>query len=296
MEHQRHFVCSRGLLKSCTFHSTNPRSSCSNVDYLNTIEGREGMSIYVCSHALKSFVINILPKIKHSFVLVSGDSDMCVPKEALSPSETEGLLHHPYLLKWFAQNTPINSHKLVQLPIGLDYHTLSNNPTHSWKIEGEGSSPKEQEDLLMQLRQQMVPFHERLPLIYVNFSVQNDRFYQRKGALEEIPHELLHMNQRFTPRTENWKKMSTFAFVLSPFGMGMDCHRTWEALCLGCIPIVKAPFQPLFEGLPVLLVNEWSEITRERLDQTLLAFQPRFHDKLTLRYWVDQIRAFEPKI
>jgi hypothetical protein len=296
MENQRHFVCSRGLLKSCTVHSTQPQSSCNKIEYLNQMTGRPGMSIYVCSDALKSFVANILPKIKHPFVLVSGDSDMCVPYEALSLSETQVLLHHPYLLKWFAQNTPINAHKLVQLPIGLDYHTLSNNPAHSWKTEGEGSLPKDQEDILMQVRQ--YPFHKRLPLIYVNFSTQNDRYHQRKCSLAEISPDLLHINQSFTQRTENWKKMSRFAFVLSPFGMGMDCHRTWEALCLGCIPIVKAPhFQPLFEGLPVLLVNEWSEITRERLDQTLIAFQQRsFHyDKLTLRYWVAQIRAFEPK-
>jgi hypothetical protein len=31
-----------------------------------------------------------------------------------------------------------------------------------------------------------------------------------------------------------------YAFVASPYGGGPDCHRTWEALILGCIPIVKS--------------------------------------------------------
>ena len=30
-----------------------------------------------------------------------------------------------------------------------------------------------------------------------------------------------------------------FAFVASPSGNGLDCHRTWEALLLRSIPIVK---------------------------------------------------------
>jgi len=39
-----------------------------------------GMSIYVCSDLLKFFVNNIFPKINKNFILVSGDSDLCVPR------------------------------------------------------------------------------------------------------------------------------------------------------------------------------------------------------------------------
>ena len=28
-------------------------------------------------------------------------------------------------------------------------------------------------------------------------------------------------------------------FILSPRGNGLDCHRTWEALLLGCIVVTK---------------------------------------------------------
>ena len=251
-----------------------------------------GMSIYVCSELLFFFVVDILPQIKHIFVLVTGDSDLCVPNEALDDSKRTTLLENVYLLKWFAQNTRIQGHKMiVQLPIGLDYHTISRNPTHEWKTDGEGYLPKEQEDILIQMRLQMKPFYERSPTIYVNFT-QSDRFNQRKSALEEIPNELLHMNLCFTKRTKNWTNTTNYAFVLSPFGNGMDCHRTWEALCLGAIPIVKAPdFRQMFEDLPVLIVNEWTEITRELLDNTLNEFKHKEfnYDKLTLQYWLNDI-------
>jgi hypothetical protein len=297
MEPECQFVCSRGLLKSCTFHSPNPRSSCNeDVTYLYEMLSSEmfhGMSIYVCSDLLKFFVLDILPHIKNIFVLVTGDSDLCVPNDALNDSETTTLLENVYLLKWFAQNTRMQGHKtIVQLPIGLDYHTISGNPTHGWKTEGEGYLPKEQEDLLIQLRSQMNPFYERSPTIYVNFSLVNDKFNQRNDALREIPNELLLMNQEFTKRSENWTNTMNCAFVLSPFGMGMDCHRTWEALCLGAIPILKAPdFREMFEDLPVLIVNEWTEVTRELLDNTLNEFKHKEfnYDKLMLQYWLNDI-------
>ena len=40
-------------------------------------------------------------------------------------------------------------------------------------------------------------------------------------------------------RLITWNKQKDFAFVICPHGGGLDCHRNWEALCLGCIPIVK---------------------------------------------------------
>lgn len=299
MENNCYFVSSRGILKSCDFYSINPKSSCNNdykylLNMINSNNMRNGMSIYVCSDILKYFVNIILPKIKNTFVLVSGDSDLCVPIEVLTQKEIIHLLNYPYLLKWFAQNTKIqHNDKIVQLPIGLDYHTIFNNPHCNWRLKGESNLPVEQEKILKNIIHSTQPFYERIPKIYVNFSISNDRFKQRKLSLEIIPKYLMEINQQFIHRTENWKKMSQYSFVLSPFGVGMDCHRTWEALCLGCIPIICAPyFKKLFEGLPVLIVNDWNEINEELLTKTISLFKSKeFNfDKLTLQYWKNKIK------
>ena len=298
MENHNIFISSRGILKSCSFHSQNPYSSCNgDVGYLNDMinSGRmfDGMSIYVCSDLLRFFVSQILPKIKHKFNLITGDSDLCVPKEALIESEARTLANNLYLTKWFAQNTEIqNNDMIIQLPIGLDYHTISNNPNHPWSDLGEGSFPKDQEHILISLRQQMKPFFERVPLIYINFNMNNDRFLQRKNAFEQMPNNLLFINQTFSKRTAVWKNIINYTFVLSPFGMGMDCHRTWETLCLGAIPIIKAEnFKKMFEDLPVLIVGEWSDITRELLDDTIDKFKNKTfnYEKLKLKFWNDKI-------
>ena len=56
--------------------------------------------------------------------------------------------------------------------------------------------------------------------------------------------------------------MIKYRFIISPHGNGLDCHRTWEALALGCYPIIKSsPLDCMFEGLPVIIVNNWNEVT-----------------------------------
>lgn len=293
------FVNSRGILKSCNFHSLNPKSSCNNdvqylYDMLNSNKMFHGMTIYVCSDLLSFFVNNILIQIKHAFILVSGDSDLCVPIEALTQNETDKLINSPYLLRWYAQNTRMQNHnKLRQMPIGLDYHTIFMNPECNWKIEGEDILPGSQEQILKNILHKMKPFYERISKIYVNFSKISDRFKQREYSVKIIPKNLMEINDSFTPRTMNWTKMADYSFVLSPFGIGMDCHRTWEALCLGCIPIVCAPnFKTLFEDLPVLNVNNWKEINEEMLKETLNNFKIRKfnYEKLTLKYWLHKIK------
>jgi len=300
MENDCVFMNSRGMLKSCTFHSQNPKSSCSNdKKYLTQMlmqrKMHNGMSIYVCSNLLKWFVLNALPSISHDFVLVSGDSDMSTPTEALKPTEIKTLMNNKHLSKWFAQNMlPCNHPKVVQMPIGLDYHSISNNPMCEWKMHDEEIKPVLQEKILLELREKMKPFHERIPLIYVNFTPTKDRFGQRKQSMFQIPRNLLAVNLTNTKRTNNWKNITQYSFVLSPFGMGMDCHRTWEALCLGAIPIVKTNvFKSMFDDLPVLIVNDWREITHKLLDETIQLFKAKEfkYEKLTLQYWRDMINT-----
>ena len=46
----------------------------------------------------------------------------------------------------------------------------------------------------------------------------------------------------------------------------MDCHRTWEAILLGSTPIIPdLPINRLFETLPVVIIQDWAQITPEFL-------------------------------
>jgi hypothetical protein len=287
---------SRGMLKSCTIRSKNPQSSCDyDKTYLDTMHQSENMSIYVCTNLLTYFVSSILPKITMPFYLVSGDSDLDVQKEGLTPELFKTIVESHYLIKWFAQNiTNPPAPKVFQMPIGLDYHTISNEPNHWWKMHNEGSKPVEQESVLNDLRKSMKPVDERICKIFSNIHHRLDRYGDRGSAIGALYNKpgLIENASTYLSRSQTWGEMCKYSFVLSPFGNGYDCHRTWEALCLGAIPIVRAKqFKSLFADLPVLNVDEWSDVNQELLQNTIREFKQRKfnYEKLTLKYWTDQL-------
>lgn len=67
--------------------------------------------------------------------------------------------------------------------------------------------------------------------------------------------------------SEYFKTIGTYKFVASPEGNGIDCHRHYEALLAGCIPILeKNPkSESKYAGCPVLWTTDYSEITEEYL-------------------------------
>jgi len=297
-------VGSRCILHSASFHSSSPSSSNPNdiahlLDIANNLDKQfDYMSIYVCSDALNYFVTNTLPKIHKKFTLVSGDSDLCVPREALSGHKFNILINSPYLIQWYAQNTQFQGHpKIKQLPIGLDYHTIYSNPNSSWRAPKEGIMPLYQESILLRIKQLSKPFQERISnKVFVSFGIGNDRWGDRHKCLKEIDPSLMDTHMYSMYRTQLWLKMSQYAFILSPPGIGLDCHRTWEALALGCIPILRTTnFREMMDGLPVLFVNEWNEITPALLDNTINEFKNKEfnYDKLKLSYWLNKINQIK---
>jgi len=110
-------------------------------------------------------------------------------------------------------------------------------------------------------------------------------------------HPDIQFQRNFLRRLWLWQEKTRYAFVISPHGNGLDCHRTWESLALGCIVIVKrSSLDPLYEGLPVVIVEDWDEITTENLrrwhEQHRDAFDlPEVQEKLTNRYWIERMRV-----
>lgn len=281
------FVSSRGILKSTNIHSNNPISSCPIIhDYIEKcISCKSGDIVYICSTAIQHFI----PHIHKPIIIVSGDCDLTVPFDIFrDETQFHQFINNPNIIHWYAQNCIINHPKVTRIPIGLDYHTISTNKTHAW---GDQMSPLEQEQLIHKIRNESKPFHERVCMGYSNFHFfTTSRFGKdRQTAILEIPKELVYYEPYQVNRETSWKTQSTYAFVISPHGNGLDCHRTWEALVLGCIPIVKTSgLDPLYSDLPVLIINEWSDVSIDLLKNTMNEFKMREFNlsKLTLDYWI----------
>jgi hypothetical protein len=155
------------------------------------------------------------------------------------------------------------------------------------------TTPKTQEDLLKAVASKAPPFYERTPTAYTTFHFELGRG-GRKRAYDEMPRDLVYYEPERVSRLLSWREQTKYAFVVSPPGEGLDCHRTWEALCLGCIPILlSTPLDDMFEGLPVLIVKNWSDVTSNLLAQTIEDYRTReFNmEKLGLSYWVKQLNS-----
>jgi hypothetical protein len=69
--------------------------------------------------------------------------------------------------------------------------------------------------------------------------------------------------------TEYFRSLPHYKFVVSPEGNGIDCHRHYEALMAGCIPIIEyhAGIEEKYKGCPILWTKDYSEITCDYLNQ-----------------------------
>lgn len=303
MENECIFVSSRGILKSTNIHTVQFSSSNPLIlldDYKNITKGS---IVYVCNSAIKNFIQTVLPTLKDTFVLVSGDSDVSVPDDILSITEFNSFLEDPRLQHWFCQNlvVPTNSihRKLSHLPIGLDYHTISSpGNQHPWGLH---ELPTVQEKQLLEQLEKNKTLQQKVFLAYSNFHHAIWGIGQRgdrQEAVNKIPKDCVYYEPNFTSRDVAWAHQSQFHYVLSPKGGGYDCHRTWEALCLGCIPIVKSSnLDPLYTNLPVLIVKDWSDISQTLLKETYETFsKTRFNMRtLYLSHWVARFKEESAK-
>jgi hypothetical protein len=60
-----------------------------------------------------------------------------------------------------------------------------------------------------------------------------------------------------------------YKFVISPEGNGVDCHRHYEALMAGCIPIIEKHswIESKYSGCPILYTEDYTEITESFLNE-----------------------------
>ena len=84
--------------------------------------------------------------------------------------------------------------------------------------------------------------------------------------------------------------MRNSQYIISDRGRGFECHRTWEALALGVVPIIKTSVNDiLFKDMPVLIVESYKEISDNLLNKNY-TFDNLNLKKITLEYWVDIIK------
>lgn len=292
------FISSFGIATGQTY---SPKMSKNGAQYYLNFNNSYGEIIYIRIVDVISFFQQCADKFTHPFILVTGDMDTTVPDDI---PNVNSILNHPKLLRWYAQNysKSIDHPKLSWLPIGLDYHTLylTQTENNDW---GQRKSPIEQEDDLINIKSSIGDIKKSNPTKAVtNFHLSTYGYPIRRQQYREPILNALKGKDCILwlpkqTRNEFWKSCGEYAFVICPFGNGLDTHRTWETLCLGRIPIVpKSGLNKVFEGLPIVEVEdkEWSLIDEEWLtskyNEIIHKWNTYDFNRLTLKYWLNIIK------
>jgi len=279
----------------------SPKLSKNGAQYSFNFDNQPGETIYIRITDVDAFFIQVANQFKHPFILVTGDMDTTVPDDIQRWKEW---CDHPKLISWYAQNlSKKDAHpRLKHSPIGLDYHTLYlSGSTHDW---GNQLTPLEQELQLIECKQQMKPITQTNPKKAVtNFHLSTYGYPLRRQQYRE---PILKVCQTkdcviWLPkqkRIDFWKSCNSCAFVICPFGNGLDTHRTWEVLSLGRIPIIpKSELNAIFQGLPVVEMEEedWKQLSSSFLEKKYTEIVDKWEsynwDHLTLSYWVNKIKT-----
>jgi hypothetical protein len=183
--------------------------------------------------------------IKHSpnkkFILISHNSDQ---------SFTYQHYHHikQYVHRIYAINNVCDNMNVITIPIAFqDY------PQNHFKLILEKS-----------LHRTKV---QKSNLLYMNFSI-NTNPLKRTECYNTFKNCNWITNKNNISKEEFMNDILYSKYVLSPEGTGIDCHRIYEAIICGTIPIVKKTgtvMDKFYEKLPLLLVDDWNEITEEFL-------------------------------
>jgi len=88
---------------------------------------------------------------------------------------------------------------------------------------------------------------------------------------------------------EYFMKLPQYKFIISPEGNGIDCHRHYEALMAGSVPIVEdnPTIRSKYGNVPILYTKDYSEINEIYLNEVyknLLDTQFDF-SQLFLSFW-----------
>jgi hypothetical protein len=214
-------------------------------------------SIYVPIVKLEHFVNKTLPYIQNKFVLLSGQNSL--PPESIPRRVYDVIIQHSFIVKWFLQNLPIHANdphapKLVPFPYGVH--------------------PTQPAALLAEMKKNITKNN----FIYLSWFRKSNNMDARR----DIP------NGEQVDTDEYLLRMHQSSYVLSPDGDRPECHRHYEAIALGTMPITSLDphLYRHLKGNVVFDEHQWNLTELE----ARLPRKPEVNQRLIFEeYWMEYV-------
>jgi hypothetical protein len=208
-------------------------------------------------------------------------------------------LAHPKLAHVFTQNCLGNSSKVTYVPIGLENRQWS---MHGWTPEtimGSMLGAREAPSPLERLAATANGTEGTLAFACFGVHTWPEERGPLAGRLDGDRASFGWVSRDCNKGLVDFhRRMLDNAAVIAPRGHGLDTLRAWEALYLGRVIVGRSlPMDPLWEGLPVLLLPSWDALTREAVaagvaalsTPAALARSRAATPKLFMPYWACEI-------
>lgn len=219
-----------------------------------------------------SIVFNQLRNCTKKLKLITHISDYPITEEMFE--------NRPECIKvWFAQNVNYKNDKLIPIPIGIENH------------EGFGKGTCIDLDFIEKELFQ-IDLVNKKDRIYCNFNNTNpNRELTRK--ILKTNHICDFSGSGELKYSEYFKELASYKFVASPAGNGIDCHRTWESMLVGSVPIVERHFMyDQYPNLPLIQIDNWeNDIDLEKLNDKLSKINVN-KSQLFMNYWENLIKGY----
>ena len=149
--------------------------------------------------------------------------------------------------KIYCVNILEDSKRVMALPIGLENRNkLRNGVERDYVLRGH-------------YKKQMRDSRRIDFLACFNLLTNPEERISAISAALNLPNSKIILNS-ISPKAYR-EHLKNSNYVISPPGNGPDCHRTWEALYMNAIPIVKREYWPFKEiNIPVIQIEEWNSM------------------------------------
>jgi hypothetical protein len=188
-------------------------------------------SIFVFTHDLEIFY-NKFNNYTNDKIIITHNSDHEITKK--------------YNFKiHLCQNTFVTNNAVIPIPIGIENtQWFDNNIFHK----------------IRKLNIQKTKF------IYFYFN-QNTH-----PTRKQCYNKLINKLEWNTPKnkSEYFVELASHKYAICPRGNGLDTHRIWECIYLNTIPIVIKSDFPNITNLPIIILNDWSELDINKLNNEFI--------------------------
>lgn len=240
---------------------------------------RENDLLYVTGNRVKDFFQTIALDIEVPFRMITAQTDPGVDSLLANMMPNN-------ITKWYSINVHVDDNRIIPIPLGLQ--------NKHWRWDGNSQS--------CPTTYERVKSNEKENGVLASFSIGN-RHEERRvcidSSIKYIPKDKLTI-RGFTPQNRKddtfvldyFDIASTHKFILCPWGVGVDTHRMWESMYMGCIPITRHHnCYRDFKDFPIIMLDSWLDLADLDFDAAWEEYSEKLKDeeRIYFTYWEKKI-------